>query len=232
MNRTLVVLTAVLTLYGTAAQTVVLTTNTTIGAGVPTFDGQSIVVSNCTLTVNGAHSFAALLLASNAVLTHAAAPNGEVDNRIELAIAGDATVDATSVISATGRGYARGQGPGAGGQSSWGGEAGSGSVSVTATNQVITPASRTLDHVTTPQFGIDFSAEAVQRPALSVLKTGGNLRLAWDSQSGPTYQVYSTTNFIGWSLYGPLRSGTGGILIQECPMTNSPSQFFRVQTGN
>jgi hypothetical protein len=64
-----------------------------------------------------------------------------------------------------------------------------GSVSVTATDQVVTRASRTLDHVTTPQFGVDFTGEAVRPAAFSVLKSGANLRLDWDSQSGPTYQA-------------------------------------------
>ena len=35
-----------------------------------------------------------------------------------------------------------------------------------------------------------------------------------------------------WSPYGPLRAGTGGILTQDCPMTNSPGLFFRVQMAN
>ena len=53
------------------------TSNTTIGTGDPTYDGQDLVVSNCTLTVNGAHNFASLLLTNGTVLTHSAAPNGE-----------------------------------------------------------------------------------------------------------------------------------------------------------
>ena len=42
----------------------------------------------------------------------------------------------------------------------------SGSVSVTATNQLLTPANRTLAHVSTPQFGLDFVADAQPRPGL------------------------------------------------------------------
>ncbi len=108
----------------------VLTQNTTLGAGDTTYDGQEIVVSNCTLTVNGPHAFASLLLTSNAVLTHAAAPNGETNNRVLLTIAGDATIEAGCNINASARGYASASGPGAGGnwgdQGSGGGHGGQG----------------------------------------------------------------------------------------------------------
>ena len=70
------------------------------------------------------------------------------------------------------------------------------------------------------------------RPMLSVSAEAGNLRLSWNTKSGPAYQVYSAANFINWSPYGPLRAGTGGVLTQDCPMTNSPGLFFRVETGN
>ncbi|MCX6902641.1 MAG: hypothetical protein NTW03_04025, partial [Verrucomicrobia bacterium] len=109
----------------------------------------------------------------------------------------------------------------------------SGSVSATATNQILTPATRALTHVTTPRFGIDFAAETLRRPALSFQNSAGLLRLSWDSQSGPNYQVYSTPDFINWSAYGPLHPGTGNPVTLDCPMTNSPGLFFRVQAiGN
>ncbi len=96
------------------AGAVVFTNNTTLGVGDATYDGQPIIVSNCTLTVNGPHTFASLLLTSNAVLTHATAPNGETNNRVLLSITGDATVDASSSIDASARGYSSASGPGAG----------------------------------------------------------------------------------------------------------------------
>jgi hypothetical protein len=73
-KNTLIALTAALALHNATAPAVVFTTNTTIGVGIPTYDGQPIVVSNCTLTVNGVHSFASLLLTDSAVLTHSPAP--------------------------------------------------------------------------------------------------------------------------------------------------------------
>ena len=90
------------------------TSNTTLGAGDPTYDGQPIVVSNCTLTVDGVHSFASMLLADSAVLTHSPAPAGETNNRLDLAITGELTIDATSRVDVNAKGYGSGAGPGAG----------------------------------------------------------------------------------------------------------------------
>ena len=104
-------------------------------------------------------------------------------------------------------------------------------MSVTAAGY-LTPASRTLAHVSAPQFGIDFAPEAVRRPAILFQNSGGILRLSWNTQSGPTYQVYSTPDCINWSAYGPLQPGTGNPVTLNCPMTNSPGLFFRVQIRN
>ena len=46
------------------------TTPVTISESDTTYDGQDIVVNGATLTVNGAHRFASLLLTNAAVLTH------------------------------------------------------------------------------------------------------------------------------------------------------------------
>ena len=66
-----IALTLAMPLAGGKAAT--FTSNAIITNGDTTYDGQPMVVSNCTLTVNGPHSFASLLLTSNAVLTHSAA---------------------------------------------------------------------------------------------------------------------------------------------------------------
>ena len=97
-------------LPATLAWATVFTSNTTIAVGDATYDGQPIVVSNCTLTVNGPHSFASLALTNAAVLTHSPAPNGETNNCLDLTIANDAVVDATSRIDASGGGYGTGGG--------------------------------------------------------------------------------------------------------------------------
>ena len=61
---------AAIALPTTAAFATVFTSNTTIAIGNATYDGQPIVVSNCTLTVNGPHSFASLQVISNSIVTH------------------------------------------------------------------------------------------------------------------------------------------------------------------
>ncbi|MCX6878216.1 MAG: hypothetical protein NTW21_31050, partial [Verrucomicrobia bacterium] len=104
-----------LTLSLTDAGAITFTTNTAIGAGNTTYDGEQITVSGCTLTVDGPHAFASLAVTNGGVVTHSAAPNGEANNRLELTIAGDVTVDATSRIDVNGRGFGTGQGTGAGG---------------------------------------------------------------------------------------------------------------------
>ena len=113
--NTLFVITAALALHTTMAHAVVFTNNTTIGVGIPTYDGQPIVVSNCTLTVDGVHSFASLVLTDSAVLTHSPAPTGETNNRLDLTIASELTIDATSRVDVNAKGYGPVAGPGAGG---------------------------------------------------------------------------------------------------------------------
>jgi hypothetical protein len=61
---------------------------------------------------------------------------------------------------------------------------------------------------------------------------GSALRVSWSTGSGGSYQLWSSPDLVHWSLYGPVRVGTDGILTQDCPMTNSPCLFFRVQLGN
>ena len=103
-----------LTLSLTGAKAITFTNNTAIGAGDVTYDGQDVVVNNCTLTVDGGHSFASLWLTDSAVLTHSPAPAGETNNRLDLAIAGAMTIDATSRVDVNAKGYGPAAGPGAG----------------------------------------------------------------------------------------------------------------------
>ena len=124
ITNTLFVITAAFALHNTAAHAVVFTTNTTIGAGNTSYEGHEIIVSGCTLTVDGPHAFASLALTNGAVLTHSPASNGETNNRVDLIIAGDAEVPVGCSIDVSGHGYASASGPGAG--CSNGGESGGG----------------------------------------------------------------------------------------------------------
>ena len=126
-TKSSIAITAALALLTTAAHAAVFTTNATINIGDTTYDGQDIVVSNCTLTVNGPHSFTSLLVTSNGVVTHTANPAGTTSNRLDLTILTDATVALGGVIQADGLGYSgglansSGQGPGGGPVGSWSG---------------------------------------------------------------------------------------------------------------
>ena len=102
-----------MTLSLTGAKAIVFTTNTTVGVGILTYEDQPLVVSNCTLTVDGVHSFASLWLTDGAVLTHSPAPAGETNNRLDLAITGNLMVDAASRVDANAKGYGPVAGPGA-----------------------------------------------------------------------------------------------------------------------
>lgn len=96
------------------AEAITINTDTVLSPGDTTYEGADLVVSNCTLTVNGTHSFGSLWLRDGAVLTHSPAPNGEASNRMLLTITGNATVPAGCRMDVTGCGFTSATGPGAG----------------------------------------------------------------------------------------------------------------------
>lgn len=99
-----------LALHFSAAQAATFTTDTIIGCGDMSYEGQDIVVDGATLTINCDHAFNSLSVVNNGRVTHAA---GQTEG-IRLTISTDVTVGATSSIDVSGRGYAGGEGPGAG----------------------------------------------------------------------------------------------------------------------
>ena len=56
------------------------TNDTTINVNDTNYDGTDIVVTNCTLTVNGPHAFSSLFVAGGGALTHSFSPNGFISN--------------------------------------------------------------------------------------------------------------------------------------------------------
>jgi hypothetical protein len=56
------------------------TNNTSIGVGNTNYDGTAIVVTNCTLTVDGPHAFSSVLVAAGGVLTHSFYPSGAISS--------------------------------------------------------------------------------------------------------------------------------------------------------
>jgi hypothetical protein len=59
---------------------VTFTTDTAISFSNTNYDGLDIVITNCTLTVDGAHDFASLQVLNGGKLTHSFAPNGLLEN--------------------------------------------------------------------------------------------------------------------------------------------------------
>ena len=83
--------------------TVVTFTNETFIADT-SYDGQDIVVSGCTVTVDGSHSFNSLQLTNGGVLTHPATTASQ-EHSLKLSIAGDLVVGTNSAIDVSGKGY-------------------------------------------------------------------------------------------------------------------------------
>src|SRR6516164_10153553 len=72
--RFVILLSFTFALHGTAA--VVFTTDTTLGPLDTNFDGNDIIVSNCTLTVDGPHGFLSLTVGSGTTITHSYSSSG------------------------------------------------------------------------------------------------------------------------------------------------------------
>ena len=124
------------------AQPVTISTSTLIDVGDTTYEGKDIIVTGCTLTVNGSHAFNSLQVISTALVTHSPAAAGQTNNRVNLTIAQDALIDSTSGIDASFKGYnADYPGPGAGVTGTVSGESGAVAV-VMLTSPVYTPLAR------------------------------------------------------------------------------------------
>ena len=83
---------------------VTFTTNALIDSANLAYEGQDIVVQGCTVTVNGVHGFNSLSLLSTGVVTHAATTPSQ-EYSLTLTLANNLTVDGTSKIDVSGRGY-------------------------------------------------------------------------------------------------------------------------------
>jgi len=62
--------------FAARSHATVIVTNTFIAPIDLTYDGTDLVVSNCTVTVDGAHSFNSLAVTNGGVITHSYLPNG------------------------------------------------------------------------------------------------------------------------------------------------------------
>ena len=96
----------------TAAQTVVqINADTLISESNRQFEGRTIQVNGRILTVDGAHTFANLVLLNGATLTHTPTTATKV-NKLEITVTGTIQVDATSKIDVSGRGFLGGNAAG------------------------------------------------------------------------------------------------------------------------
>lgn len=141
-SRPLILIALGLSLLPAGIKAVTFTNDTTIAADNSTYDGQPIIVSGCTLTLDGPHTFASVLVTNAGWIRH----SDPASNRFDLTIAGDlvvvtnssfygnarlivqgnATIDPGGSLFANARGYPVGtnNGPGAGGRSAWYGAGG------------------------------------------------------------------------------------------------------------
>jgi hypothetical protein len=74
--RSLILLSLSFALHGTAG--VVFTNDATLSPFDTNYDGNDIIVSNCTLTVDGPHGFLSLLVGPGATITHSYSSNGNL----------------------------------------------------------------------------------------------------------------------------------------------------------
>ncbi|MCP5003044.1 MAG: RHS repeat protein, partial [Planctomycetes bacterium] len=74
----------------------------------PGLDDRDIIVDGATLTVNGAHTFKNLTLTNNATLTHSDTTTTD-EYRLDVTVTNSLTIDTTSSIDVSGRGYLGGR---------------------------------------------------------------------------------------------------------------------------
>ncbi len=96
---------------GTVNPLQIITTNTVIDEDDFQFEGQSIQVDGSTLTVNGTHTFANVILINGAVLQHSPTTGVKV-NKLDIRVIDTIQIDATSKIDVTGRGFLGASQPG------------------------------------------------------------------------------------------------------------------------
>ena len=85
---------AALLLIGCTTQAAIFTHDAAISFNNTNYDGADIVITNCTLTVDGPHAFASLQVLNGGNLTHTYAPKGTLENR-------RAVTDEQQVLSTT-----------------------------------------------------------------------------------------------------------------------------------
>lgn len=88
--------------------TTIFTTATTITESDTTYDGQDIAVDGTTVTINGPHRFNSVHIINGATVTHSA-NTMSATHKLDIVVAEQVIVDATSKIDVTGKGYLPGR---------------------------------------------------------------------------------------------------------------------------
>jgi hypothetical protein len=83
---------------------VILSSNVTISESDTTYDGRDILIVGAAVAINGPHNFNSLHLISGAVLTHTA-NTSTATHKLDVTVAEQVIVDATSKIDVSGKGY-------------------------------------------------------------------------------------------------------------------------------
>src|SRR5262245_55942084 len=110
-----VFLAAVLTPFAAGAQVVTITNDLVLASTNLVLDGLDIAVAQCTVTIEGPHTFNSVQLLSGGILTHPndLAPTGFAGG-LMLTVSNDFAVENGGAIRVDGIGYGPGSGPGAG----------------------------------------------------------------------------------------------------------------------
>jgi hypothetical protein len=77
-----VILALLLWLCPASRAALTITNNLNLTPADTSYEGADIIVSNCTVTLDGTHSFNSLLIGAGGVLTHTAAPNGSATRAV------------------------------------------------------------------------------------------------------------------------------------------------------
>src|SRR5882762_1774402 len=75
---------AILQVAALSARSVTFTNDTSISFSNSNYDGQEIVITNCTVTIDGSHAFANVHILNGGTLTHSFAANGQLENRVSV----------------------------------------------------------------------------------------------------------------------------------------------------
>jgi fibronectin-binding autotransporter adhesin len=82
----------------------VINTNTAVNATNTTYENKTVVITGGTLTIDGAHTFARLLVLDGGNVTHTAVPSGGTG--VNLTVTGASYISCNGTIDTTGAGYA------------------------------------------------------------------------------------------------------------------------------